>query len=251
VSIFLDARRVVMLFFYSFVISVYGRDRIKLYALYTPSHERMMRDYFLPSIQDDFDIILVSYDQECSHGSYMEKGWNKTMLHKVELVIRAIKENWGNFFIHSDVDIQFFRPILPAIVQAIEGKDIVCQQERPTGGLCAGFFVCRGNENTLQLWNDIYIYLVSSKDNQKNDQTLLNEFLLSKYALTYQKNRYDVVWDYLPKTFMGGGITGSSWISGKQPVISKDIIMYHANYCIGVANKITQLNYIKKVVSEF
>jgi hypothetical protein len=223
----------------------YAADKIKLYALYTPSHEKMMRDYFLPSIKDDIEVILNFYDQECANGIFMQRDWYKTMLHKVEIIIRGIKENWNTFFIHSDVDIQFFKPIMPSVLKAIEDKDIVCQQEKPFGILCAGFIVCRGNEKTLQLWEDIYDVLARTK-NMTNDQVLLNQFLRTGSDGT--ENSYGISWGYLPKTFMGGGtFIDRIWKPGSALLIPNDIIMHHANHCFGVDHKLKQLEYVKQM----
>jgi len=56
-------------------------ERLRLYAFYTPSHQVFLDDWFLPSIQDDFDLILECYDQVCKNGDFMKDGWIETMLH--------------------------------------------------------------------------------------------------------------------------------------------------------------------------
>src|SRR5579864_4047396 len=86
------------------------QKKIKLYALYTPSHEVLKNTYFLPSIQDDFEIILEECEQTCPTANFLSEGWTQTTMRKVDLIIRAIQENWDSFFIFSDVDIQFFHP---------------------------------------------------------------------------------------------------------------------------------------------
>ena len=40
------------------IMQSFSYEKMKLYALYTPSHEILKNDFFLPSIQDDFDIIF-------------------------------------------------------------------------------------------------------------------------------------------------------------------------------------------------
>src|SRR5579863_9116343 len=84
------------------------QDKIKLYAIYTPSHEILKDSYFLPSIQDDFELIIENVEQTCESAKFMSAGWTKTTIKKVDLIIRAIQENWDSLFIFSDVDIQFF-----------------------------------------------------------------------------------------------------------------------------------------------
>ncbi|HEV2916851.1 MAG TPA: hypothetical protein VGW78_03830, partial [Candidatus Babeliales bacterium] len=132
-------------------LNITAQDKIKLYALYTPSHEILKDDFFLPSMQDDFDIIFEFCEQTCPSAQFMSEGWTDTTIRKVDLIIRAIQENWGSIFIFSDVDIQFFAPVQEKILTLMEGKDLVIQKNSPNGVLCTGFFACRGNEKTLQL----------------------------------------------------------------------------------------------------
>ncbi len=218
-------------------------QKIKLYALYTPSHEVLKDQFFLPSIQDDFEIIFEFCEQTCQSAKFMSEGWTETTIRKVDLIIRAIEENWGSIFIFSDVDIQFFCPIKDAILQYMRNKDMVIQKNAPNGVLCSGFFACRGNEKTLQLWKDV------KKTMQKNklhsDQISLNR-CIKRHS---KKNPYNLVWAYLPKTFFGGGtLTGHEWSPGMHLPIPQNIMMHHANWTKGIKHKIAQLVYVRNVV---
>src|SRR5882757_5392914 len=106
-------------------------EKMKLYALYTPSHEILKDQFFLPSIQDDFDIICEFCEQTCSTAQFMSEGWTQTTMRKVDLIIQAIHENWEKIFIFSDVDIQFFGSIQDTIIMLMEGKDIIMQRNNP------------------------------------------------------------------------------------------------------------------------
>jgi hypothetical protein len=224
-----------------------------LYIMYTPSHDQMCKEWFLPTLpaEDDFELVAERYEQECANGEFMASGWLQAMVHKVDVVIRGIKENWGSVFIHSDVDIQFFGSIKPIILKAMEGKDMVLQNDHPQGVVCAGFFACRGNKKTLKLWNRIKrfleheIYSIQPSLNDKpliNDQDLLNKWIC-------KANPYNIAWDYLPEVFFGGGsLTAKIWKPGDQLVIPEGIVMHHANWTIGVKNKIAQLQYVRTEV---
>src|SRR5207248_8702016 len=95
------------------------------------------------------------YDQECPTGTFMSSGWNTTMFRKVDLIIRAIKENWQKIFIHADVDIQFFAETKSTILSSMLNQDLAIQRDDIVGNACAGFFACRGNEKTLKLWQEV------------------------------------------------------------------------------------------------
>lgn len=226
-----------------YVSESFSHEKIKLYALYTPSHEVLKDKFFLPSIQDDFEVILEFCEQTCPSAKFMDEGWTQTTMRKVDLIIRAINENWGKIFIFSDVDIQFFAPIEKTILKLMDGKDIVMQRNNPEGVLCTGFFACRGNDKTLRLWMDVKKKMQKKKLN--SDQNSFNQCIKKKS----KKNPYNIVWGYLPNSFFGGGtLTGYLWKPGNRLPIPRNIMMHHANWTQGVKHKIAQLVYVRKEV---
>jgi len=217
--------------------------RVKLYTLFTPSHAVLFNDWFLPSISalHEYDLVLEKHDQECKTAEFMSPGWKKTTRRKVNLILRAIKENWGSFFVYSDVDIQFFKSTLPAIRDALATHDMVFQQDTPEKKICTGFFACKANQKTKIFWEmvgkimDVFpIY---------SDQASVN-LLLEKAEFA------DLSWDLLPESFLdGGALTGETWKPGDACNIPRDVILHHANYAVGVNNKIEQLKQVKNKVS--
>ncbi len=236
-------------FFCSFTF-VISSTQMNLYAMYTPSHEILVRDWFLPSLtalDDDIEIILTSLQQECPTASFKEDGWVKTTRNKADIVLKAIEENWGKIFIFSDVDIQFFAPFREEILNLIKEKDMVIQRNHPNGTLCSGFFACKGNEKTYALWKQMKksLYAEAEKERpKKSDQNFLN------FWLRRSKEFKDLKWDYLPNTFMAGGtFSGTYWKPGKKLFIPEGIFIHHANYTRGIANKIEQLKYVNNKVN--
>jgi len=234
---------------------------MKLYSYYTPSHRDIKDNWFLPSFKDDFKLIIEEHAQECPAGKYMQEGWINCMMTKVDLIIRAVQENYGKVFIHSDVDIQFFKPVIPIIEKLIKGKDMVIQKESPRGTVCPGFFAAVGNKMNLKLWQDIKREL--ENQTEKHDQDMLNNKLLRNAISFIQKcalkvnpsdkskcpNAYDLKWNYLPDTFYSPGIrTGKIWNPGEELQMPKNIILHHASWTVGTDNKIAQLNYVRDIV---
>ncbi len=227
------------LFSYQYVSTQETEATIKLYALYTPSHKILLDEWFLPSIQDDYEVILDYHDQECRTGTFMQTGWTKTTRRKVDFIIQAVKDNIGKIFVFSDVDIQFFGKTKDIILKLIKDKDMVIQRNDPSGRMaCSGFFACRGNKRTLKLWQDVKAYMIKSG---KSDQAALN-YVLRKTP--------SVVWNFLPVKFFGGGtLTGRIWEPRQKLPIPDDIIMHHANWTTGINNKIAQLRYVRDYVT--
>lgn len=205
----------------------------KIYIFYTPSHKILRDNWFLPSLKDDYEVIEEFYPQE-GLGTYMSSGWMTMMHHKVDLIIRGIKENWGGIFIHSDVDVQFFKPTKELLVTAIKDNDIVIQKNTIKGKCCCGFFACRGNEKALKLWQEVKQYM--SDNPGKNDQDALN-------ALLHDTNPFAIDWQYLSEKFISGGVLrDNGW------KIPENLVLHHANCIEGIKNKIAQLERIKKTV---
>src|SRR5437016_12299301 len=82
--------------------------KIGLYTIYTKSHEPLFISWFLPSIprEDNFELKVLKVPQECPTACFKKFGWKKTTTRKVEMIISAIQETMGSWFVYSDVAIQ-------------------------------------------------------------------------------------------------------------------------------------------------
>ena len=235
---------------------------MKLYCYYTSSCDILAKEWLIASLKDDYEIILERGIDK-GYISYKKEGWENYMSKKAQLIIKAIVDNQNEVFIYADSDIQFFKKTKNKILKLLKGKDLLFQRNSPQGELCAGFFVCRGNKRTLRLWKKIDSRIFNKHD----DQDILNHILLPKHSFwkvlskffirkvhtqCSQRglNSYGIRWGYLPETFFGGGtLTGKIWNPGIELDISKDIIMHHANFTVGINKKIAQLEYVKNIVN--
>lgn len=223
-----------------------SQEKIILYTFYTPSHEILLREWFLPSIQDDFEVVVKLFDQTCPSGTYMETGWITTMLYKVDLIIDAINEHWGNIIFYADVDVQFFKPTADHIHKALQVSDLVIQRASPKDKVCAGLFALRANDHTLKLFKQVKNRIKLRKE---SDNPALDAILHWPYC--------GVKWDYLPISFFStGGLSSKTfsqkncWQEGDSVIIPDELILHHANYTKGVDNKIKLLEYVKSLIRE-
>ena len=244
---------------------------MKLYTFYTPSHETLYRKWFLPTLQDDFEVRAVRYEQVDGGEQYGTSAFNTTMLHKVDLILEAIRENWGKIFVYADVDIQFFAPIEEDVIKLMEGYDMVIQKNSWwRGEVCAGFFAAVGNERTRKLWEDVRARLIDQET--KHDQHILNELLVDTPSLVYRlllgmrklsrghlrfgqpsyvnaPNTYGVKWTYLPDTYFDPGVSHyGGWSAGDDLSVPSGIKIHHANWTVGLENKVKQLKYVRNLV---
>lgn len=216
---------------------------IPLHLIYTDSHLVLLEQWLLPSLQDSVEIIIHYLPQECPSGKFLQKGWKKTTIKKVEIIVEAIKHCTTGWFIYSDVDIQFFRPVVEELANLLENHDIVFQKDNPHGTVCSGFFACKANEKTWRLWERVLNFMLESN---YSDQGALN------YILKTNITDLGLQWNYLPLTYYGGGsLTGKMWKIGKLLKIPHNIALHHANWTIGITNKIAQLAAVKKMVTYY
>jgi hypothetical protein len=252
---------------------------MKIYSLFTKQHKVFKDEWFLPSLKDDFEVIIKEYSIE-EEGEIGNLAFKNAMFLKVSTIIDAISDNINDVIIYSDIDIQFFKPIQNPIHRLIDNFDLLIQRDSPFGVFCAGFMVIRCNKKTLSLFKSIRKRM-EEKDTH-DDQQILNEILhydiiesnyfkrvriaivrrwgilLSKLKIskninyklfTSLKNDYGVKCSHLPETFLSGGtLTGKLWNPGDELEIPKGILLHHANWTVGLKNKILQLKYVREAV---
>ncbi len=146
--------------------------------------------------------------------------------YKTEMIIDAIKENLDEIIIISDIDIIFYKPVIPTIKESMVNKDICFQREHPNKGINIGFMSIYCNENTLQFWNKVYEILLNS---DKWDQEIVNDLIY--------KHEYNIRWNLFPSSIW-------NW---SQKNLNENIILHHANCVSDKESKFKQM----KLVSEF
>lgn len=222
---------------------------MKIYTIFTDSHQQLLHEYFIPSLYNNInysepkpiDIIIKKIPQFCPTATYGRKGWMETMLNKVDQHIEACEYNLGKQFIYFDCDVQFFKPFIDDMIEELGDFDIACQNDifpyenRQT--YCAGMFICNANEKTLDFFKSIRKNMVenSYRPHEYNDQVALNE------------NLYKIKHKLLScKFYTIAQTTNCLWDNNYNiNNIPNNISIHHANWTHGVDNKIKLLNFIK------
>tara|TARA_R110002096_G_scaffold11890_2_gene43347 strand:- start:294 stop:875 length:582 start_codon:yes stop_codon:yes gene_type:complete len=186
----------------------------------------MYENYFLTSIPDEFKLHVKEIPQECPTGSFYQAGWDKTCFRKVEFFEEICKENFGDMFIFSDVDIQFFGNFKNEMIEELGDCDIACQDDITT--FSSGFFICKCNDTTLKMFQNMKEFY------NREDQTSLND----QIHITKHK--------FLSKRFFTfGHIVPRPW-NGEDFDIPDDILVHHANWVAGIDNKIKILDLVRE-----
>jgi hypothetical protein len=208
---------------------------IPLYSLYTPSHREIKERFFVPTVPADVDLRLTYFENE-GEGWIHDPSFCRAIIRKCEIIVDAIRENWGKVFVWSDVDTQFFGPLTESVLHHTRELDLVFQIDAPGPCLCDGFFFCRGNEETLRLWEET-LQFVREPDSRGDDQFFVRNQL-------WYGNR-KVRWGHLPPAFIGGGtFTGQCWDPGGDFPVPRGMVMHHANFTAGPKFKVMQFEFV-------
>jgi len=214
---------------------------VRMYVMITPSHKLFFDEWFKQTLKDDYEFVITHHDQGASDGSFMHSGWTQAVLKKVDMIIRAINENWGKVFVYSDVDIQFFRPTWPILSEGMRSCDMLIQRQRAgkkdeTCG-CTGFFACKGNERALKTWEAVRAFMIDhlEKYGEVGDQVSFNTVM--------QDNPAQLRLELLPATFMAGDTLRKSF---QKIFVPEEIVLHHANFVVGLPKKVRQLRCVRK-----
>jgi len=207
-------------------------EQINIHCFFTTAYQVLVDEWFLPSVSEYKPVLMVGDGRGMTGAaSYRDRHWGEITREKMDAIIAAIWQNWGRVFIFADPDIQFFRESWEGIAAALEGRDIVFQKDSPRGIACTGFFACRGNEKVLRFW-------LKARALHPDDQIAANRLL--------RRRDCDVRWGFLPDTFMSGGtLTGKLWAPGMALPLPEGMVLHHANWTIGLPNKLAQLRYVR------
>jgi len=80
---------------------------MKIFCVYTPAHEILLRDWLLPSLPADFGIVPIPLEIKGA-GDFLSEEFLRCIREKISLIVKSIKENPGEWIIWTDIDILFF-----------------------------------------------------------------------------------------------------------------------------------------------
>lgn len=189
--------------------------------------------------EENVDLIIRYIPQECE-GNYCEYNseWNRSMKRKVKYIIEYLEDlKDGEFLVHVDIDVVFYRAFRDDMSMLMNktGCDILFQDDG--NGLCMGFFVARKSEELLILFKTVY----ERMDQFAHDQDAMNK-LLPTAGVRYGK---------LPHRYYSFGTLNGlqRWEPGfPRALVPDDIIAHHANWTVGVENKLKLIQHVKEIV---
>jgi len=221
---------------------------MKLITYYTDSHKRMLDEYFLPSLEkikfNMEDLIMKNGNQYDSDGSYTHPKFNTITGDKLKFILNSLLMHEDEEFIcFSDIDIQFFKSFIDDFNENYElykQYDIIGQNDVPMRGqdgvFCTGFMYIK---NTEQVHN-FFRTLISNIQKFEHDQYCFNHYKHEIKTYLLDSNKYFNI------ALLNNC---ASWTPNQTNYkIPQDIIMHHANWTVGVENKLALLKFVKENV---
>ncbi len=217
-----------------------------LYSHFTPSHRGLFEHFLGPSLRKHFlcdkrnRLVVSEGDQITATGCFADEGFNRTTIHKVRLWIRATEENPHEPWIYSDPDICFYRPFARELRRYAERYDLAGQSDKSQYfEICTGLFVAKSSGRLLEFFRAIE-HLMSTTDIH-NDQLAF---------IRVSREFPDLSLGLLPRAYwsLHWSTRGNVWEPGMTIKVPFFIRAHHANYTLGVGNKMRLLQEVKKIV---
>ena len=210
-------------------------NKLNLYTFYTNTHEILLNDFFIPSFNrtemfNNFNLHTIKTEQKSNTGSFNSPGFHVTTVDKLDIIINAI--NSDETFIFADCDVQFFKNIYSDILKN-KNFDILAQSD--IDSICSGFMVIKSSNKVKKYFENIQKLLMNNPHLYPNDQVCINSNLNSIDYKLLPIDKYYTVGNYN---------SGIVW-TGEEITIPPSILMHHANFTIGVNNKIKLMNLVK------
>lgn len=203
---------------------------MKIYTILSESHQFLFDHFFHQSLkkyEPHAELVVVKQEQICQSGNYYAQGWKESMGQKIDTYLQAVNGS-DEFFIWSDVDIEFYEKFIDKCIMELGDHDIAFQ-EGVGKEYCAGFFICRINANTKKFFE----FLKANYNNYSCDQQAINA------------NIHMVKAKFLSHKFLNISFQHRQW-SGQEITINTTLTMFHANYTVGLQHKIMLLSRVKE-----
>lgn len=234
---------------------------LDLYACATKSHRRLVEQHFVPSIPPslvlrelrEFPQPSVSnnpYVTVDSSGVFDAAGFNEAVVRKVDHIIEVIRDRLAlgrlQPFVYSDVDVRFYAADIGERLAADLGEHDIAFQDDGPGALCTGFMVMRACDATLRLFELARDVMIKDKG---HDQDAVNKVLRDDGANPVCS------WRMLDQVYFSVGQTYDTaegrWLPGCPIFVPPGIRVHHANWTVGIDNKLALLEAVRERVDQY
>lgn len=214
-----------------------------IHTIVTASHVSLFDRFSRNCMENGLRCIAFSGDQHSKSGLFDTEGFRDTMADKLKMVLGILSAmDDGELFVYSDCDVQFFGRVHNDLenIANIQPKADLWFQHDGNGEFCAGFFMARNTNFARSILKESLEII----NNYRDDQPAIN------YVLN--KGRFDGKsgFELLPERYWTYGAKYGLWKNQTDFEVPNDIIMHHANWCVGIDTKHVILDLVKNKVDE-
>lgn len=228
--------------------------KIKAYTLFTPSHEKFLREYLLDSFKynPNIELTIIKKPQLCETAEFGTDGWNATMKYKAQCFYDNIKRcNEDEIFMFIDPDIVVYKDFTDDIIERMKDKDAIFQNDGP-GGVNTGFFAVRNNKTTRAFFNTVLGNLEKFEEEQRTTNYLLRNL--------HMFPSIQIKWGILPREYWTygeiagqpdgkGGLKGHWFNTDENFPYPENIIIHHGNWTRTKDDKYKILDNVRKRIN--
>lgn len=211
------------------IIMQLQNEKTRLLTAFSDSHDILFKKYFKPTVDklNEYDLVVEKYNQLSDTGEFYKTGWKEAVGEKLKFLLKTINECWGDYFIFSDVDVMFIKPSKDFLINQLGTNDVAFQRDNKD--LCSGFFIMKANDATLKFVteciNNYNLYPEDQEAMRKNKHLVNSKLLPNEIFNIAMVNNYRV------------------W-NGEYFDIPKNILVFHANWTVGIKSKIDLFDFI-------
>jgi len=225
----------------------------KIYTVYSKTHE-CFKPWFetVTNVYPNIKIEYALIDQTCLSGEHFNSGWTGATIQKLEKIIEFFddSENTQDYFIFSDIDVQFFNPFHEEILEKLKDNDIAFQDDGPSS-VCTGFFASKKTDKCKNFFTNVLDELKKVQktypdcyrkhaDDQRMTQFCLNKITNNIKYIKLSHNYFNF------RHSLNYGIDNRRiWVPYEDIEIPPNIYLHHANWTKGVEIKILLLDYVR------
>jgi len=221
-------------------------EKLKVVTLYSPSHEKMLNDYFLPSFPKNpfLELKIVQEKQYAGEKpEFNSPAWKRFMIEKSRILLEeleSIPEN--DFYLFLDADIIIVNDFTNHLMQKMANLDVYCQSDSPFPqypNYCTGILALKNNQVVRDLLRAVYGMMdgslsIGGRNTEmfKNEQEIFTEIAYFHKNFEELKNLkletmpFDIAFTY-------GSLNRGVWSDASPDFDIPDknkLLWLHANY---------------------
>lgn len=221
---------------------------------YNDAFKPIAEGHFLDSFHSlglakDFDLVV--HRPESDYGTFATDVFRSSYAAELGRVIEVLQDNVDRLVVWTDADMRWYKNPIADIHRLWQQGDILCSMDSPPGveprDCCTGIQFFNVTPKLLEFYrfwrslNEDPKYNVGHSHAQVSFNDALVKFRIVRATA-------------LPNTYWTHGLVGQRVWDGRNlddlPDPPEDLVVHHANYTIGVSNKVRLLEEMQRRVRE-